>query len=65
LFSEFGADLVFVPEAATLLLAGGFPVPGMHLPWSPQWQAAFQVAAAIAFLRDLLSASGGRQPLFP
>jgi predicted ATPase len=40
--AEFPRDVVFVPEAATLLLAGGVPVPGTHLPWSPQWQSAFQ-----------------------
>jgi predicted ATPase len=42
--AELGPDVVLVPEAATLLLAGGFPAPGTHLPWSPQWQAAFQSA---------------------
>ncbi len=50
--AEFGADLIVVPEAATLLLAGGFPVPGTHLPWSPQWQAAFQ-AAVLPLQRSL------------
>jgi hypothetical protein len=33
-----------VPEVATLLLAGGFPAPGKHLPWSPEWQAALEGA---------------------
>jgi predicted ATPase len=41
---EFGTVIVLVPEAATLLLGGGFPMPGKDLPWSPQWQAAFQGA---------------------
>jgi predicted ATPase len=50
--AEFGLDLVLVPEAATLLLEGGFPVPGKHLPWSPQWQAAFQ-AAVLPLQRSL------------
>ncbi len=49
---EFGPDLVLVPEAATLLLEGGFPVPGKHLPWSPQWQAVFQ-AAVLPLQRSL------------
>jgi predicted ATPase len=42
--AEFAREVVFVPEAATLLLEGGFPVPGRHLPWSARWQAAFQSA---------------------
>jgi predicted ATPase len=41
---EFPGQVLLVPEVATLLLAGGFPVPGEHLPWSPQWQASFQSA---------------------
>jgi predicted ATPase len=52
LHAEFGPDLVLVPEAATLLLEGGFPVPGTHLPWSPHWQAAFQ-AAVLPLQRSL------------
>ncbi len=50
--AELGEEIVFVPEAATLLLEGGFPVPGTHLPWSPQWQAAFQ-AAVLPLQRSL------------
>jgi predicted ATPase len=41
---EFHGRVVLVPEVATLLLAGGFPTPGKHLPWSPEWQAALQAA---------------------
>jgi len=41
---EFGSRIVFVPEVATILLKGGFPVPGNHLPWSEEWQSAFQSA---------------------
>lgn len=41
---EFGDRVVLVPEAATILLAGGFPVPGRDLEWSGEWQAAFQPA---------------------
>lgn len=36
--------ICIVPEGATLLLAGGFPVPGKQLAWSPAWQAAFEAA---------------------
>lgn len=38
------AGIIIVPEVATLLLEGGFPVPGKHLPWSEEWQASFQAA---------------------
>ncbi len=41
---EFHDQLILVPEVATLLLEGGFPVPGKHLPWSQEWQDAFQAA---------------------
>jgi hypothetical protein len=41
---EFADAVAVVPEAATLLLAGGFPVPGKHLAWSPAWQATLQAA---------------------
>jgi predicted ATPase len=41
---EFGDRVVLVPEAATVLLEGGFPVPGRDLEWSEEWQAAFQPA---------------------
>lgn len=44
LAEEFGDTVVLVPEAATILLAGGFPVPGKHLPWSEDWQAHIQPA---------------------
>lgn len=39
---EFGDDIITVPEAATMLLAGGFPMPGTHVDWSDEWQYAFQ-----------------------
>lgn len=39
---EFGDVIITVPEAATLLLAGGFPMPGKHLDWCEEWQHAFQ-----------------------
>ncbi len=35
---------IVVPEVATILLEGGFPVPGKDLEWSEKWQAAFQTA---------------------
>lgn len=41
---EFGNQITLVPEVATLLLEGGFPVPGKHLEWSEEWQAVFQAA---------------------
>jgi len=41
---EFGDRLVLVPEVATVLLDGGFPLPGRDLDWSEDWQAAFQSA---------------------
>lgn len=40
----FPRGVLFVPEAATLLLTGGIPVPGKHLAHSPEWQDAFQPA---------------------
>lgn len=39
---EFGNQLILVPEVATILLEGGFPVPGKDLEWSPEWQRSFQ-----------------------
>lgn len=44
LSEEFRSQIVLVPEVATVLLQGGFPVPGKDLPWSEEWQAAFQSA---------------------
>lgn len=41
---KYGKKVVVVPEAATLLLSGGFPTPGGNFKWSPQWQDAFQAA---------------------
>lgn len=40
----FTDQICLVPEAATLLLSGGFPNPGKHVPWSEAWQAAFEAA---------------------
>jgi len=39
---NYGDEIITVPEAATLLLAGGFPMPGKHLDWCDRWQHAFQ-----------------------
>ena len=39
---QFGNRAVFVPEAATLLLSGGFPLPGRDLVMCPEWQDSFQ-----------------------
>lgn len=41
---EFPHQVLVVKEAATLLLDNGFPRPGTDLPWSEEWQAAFQSA---------------------
>lgn len=43
---EFAGQALVVPEVATMLLEGGFPVPGKDVEWSPEWQAAFQKAIA-------------------
>jgi CYTH domain-containing protein/predicted ATPase len=52
---EYGDKLVVVPEAATMLLGSGFPVPGKDLPNSPQWQLSFQ--SAVSALQIQLEAS--------
>lgn len=44
--AEFGHMLHFVPEAATMLLSTGFPMPGRDLAYSPEWQKLFQGAIA-------------------
>src|SRR4051812_35381169 len=44
LSEEFHDEVVLVPEAATMLLDHGFPVPGKHLPWGQEWQATLQAA---------------------
>jgi predicted ATPase len=44
LHAELGDRIMLAPEAATLLLANGFPNPGTHVSWSPAWQAALQSA---------------------
>ncbi|MDP1814546.1 MAG: ATP-binding protein [Leadbetterella sp.] len=41
---EFGEQLVVVREVATVLLEGGFPLPGKDLDWSEDWQSALQSA---------------------
>ena len=40
----FSGQVCLVPEVATVLLSGGFPLPGKQLPWSEEWQAAFEAA---------------------
>ena len=40
----FTDQICLVPEVATVLLSGGFPLPGKQVPWSEQWQAAFEAA---------------------
>jgi predicted ATPase len=41
---EFAAQILVVPEVATMLLSSGFPVPGKDLQWSLEWQVAFESA---------------------
>lgn len=52
---EFGNQVVILPEAATMLLEGGFPIPGNHLSWSPKWQQSFQ-SAILSIQKELESA---------
>ncbi|MBI2624475.1 ATP-binding protein [Candidatus Parcubacteria bacterium] len=49
---KFAGAALVVPEGATMLLNGGFPVPGCDLPWSPEWQETFQ-AALVGLQRSL------------
>ncbi|MDO8668999.1 MAG: ATP-binding protein [Candidatus Buchananbacteria bacterium] len=49
---NFSSKIAVVPEAATLLLSGGFPAPGKQLKFSADWQDAFQ-AAIIEVQRSL------------
>ena len=41
---ELGANIVIVPEAATILLSGGFLEPNKDVTWSENWQTAFEYA---------------------
>ena len=41
---EFGDKVILVPEVATVILGGGFPIPGKDLEWSNQWQEYLQAA---------------------
>ncbi len=41
---ELAGQVLFAPEVATMLLSGGFPLPGRDLAWSLDWQASFQQA---------------------
>jgi len=52
---KFGSRLYFVPEAATMLLSAGFPMPGRDVAFSPEWQQLFQ--GAIAELQPRLEAA--------
>ncbi len=53
---EFGNKVCFVPEVATMLLSGGFPVPGKDLEWSEEWQSCLQ-AAVLPLQRAIEDAS--------
>lgn len=37
-------EVHFVPEAATQLAEGGYPMPSEDNPWTPEWQLEFQKA---------------------
>ncbi|MBT4349629.1 ATP-binding protein [bacterium] len=41
---ELGANIIIVPEAATILLSGGFLEPNKDISWSEDWQTAFEYA---------------------
>ncbi len=42
--ARYSDRIVFVPEVATMLLSGGFPVPGRDCQWSEEWQETFECA---------------------
>ncbi len=44
---NFPCQVLVVPEAATILLSGGFPVPGRDLAWSEDWQHDFQASVTV------------------
>lgn len=48
--SELGDVATFVPEAATLLLRGGFPSPDRGVSYTPDWLECFQRAIALVQL---------------
>ena len=43
---EYEGDIVIVPEMATTLLRG-FPVPGVDVRWTLEWQVSFQTAVVV------------------
>ncbi|OIO49874.1 MAG: hypothetical protein CO042_00605 [Parcubacteria group bacterium CG_4_9_14_0_2_um_filter_41_8] len=45
---QFQDEILIIPEIATILLEGGFPIPGVHIKWSQDWQNAFQDAVIVA-----------------
>ena len=42
--AAFSGSIVVVPEVATALLSGGYPMPGRDLEWTQDWQDSFQDA---------------------
>ena len=42
--SVMAGSIVVVPEVATTLLNGGYPMPGRDLAWTQEWQDSFQDA---------------------
>lgn len=41
---EYGSTVEVIPEAAQMLIAGGFPMPSADLDWTQAWQYDFQDA---------------------
>jgi predicted ATPase len=41
---QYSSQIVIVPEAATILLSGGFLEPNKDVAWSEEWQTAFEYA---------------------
>lgn len=42
LSQDFGEEVEMVPEAANMLIGGGFPMPSQTLPYSERWQLSLQ-----------------------
>jgi predicted ATPase len=41
---RLGKKVITIPEIATLMLAGGFPIPDKDMPWSRTWEVMFEAA---------------------
>ena len=63
---ELADNILVVPEAATLLLSGGFPAPGKQLDYCDDWQLNFQRAVlslqqALEGVYELLASRQGAE----